>query len=65
VPASAAVASSFYPAFERLPAGEQPVALGLSTANLILLILGAFTVVLIGVFLRRLAEPTRRQGIGG
>jgi hypothetical protein len=61
----AAVASSFYPASEKLPAGQQSTALGLSSEDIVLVILAACAVVLIAVFVRRLARPSRQGGIGG
>jgi hypothetical protein len=60
-----AVASSFYPASETLPAGQQSTALGLSGEDLVLLILAACAVVLIGAFVRQLTRPARRDGVGG
>ena len=59
-----AAASSFYPASETLPAG-QSTALGLSSEDLVLVILAACAVALIGAFVRRLTRPARHDGAGG
>jgi hypothetical protein len=61
----AAAASSLYPASERLPAGQQSTALGLSSEDVVLMILAACAVVLIAVFVRRLTRASRQGGIGG
>jgi hypothetical protein len=61
----AALASSFYPASEELPAGQHSTALGLSSEDVVLMILAACAVVLTGVLVRRLTRPSRPDGIGG
>jgi hypothetical protein len=55
-PQRPALAASFYPVSERLPAGESASALALSDADLIYIILGAGTLVFVGVFTRRMTR---------
>jgi hypothetical protein len=55
-PQRPALAASFYPVSERLPAGEQSSTLGLSGADLIYIILGASMLAFVGVFTRRLTR---------
>jgi hypothetical protein len=64
-PAADRSAASFYPASERVPAGEGSGVLGLSGADLIYIILAVGVLAFMGVVTARLAGTTRRHGIGG
>jgi hypothetical protein len=51
-----AVAASFYPASERVPASQQGTALGLSGDDLLYIVLGAAALAFVGVLTRRLSR---------
>jgi hypothetical protein len=55
---------SFYPAAERVPSGVGGAALGLSTTDLIYILLAAGIVVSLGMLTRRAGAVTRREGAG-
>jgi hypothetical protein len=55
-PRKAVAAASEYPASERLPASQQTGTLGLSTADLLYIILAAGTLAFVGVFTSRLTR---------
>ncbi len=67
-PAAAGAArssASVYPAAERIPSGASADALGLSAADIVLIILGAGIVVCVGVFTRRLGATDAQRGVNG
>jgi hypothetical protein len=56
--AAASSAASFYPASERVAAGQQGGALGLSAADLVYIILAVGTLAFMGVLTRRMTRTT-------
>ncbi|HEX3434289.1 MAG TPA: hypothetical protein VHT25_09545 [Solirubrobacteraceae bacterium] len=60
-----AVAPSFYPAAERLPADSQGGSLGLSGSDVLLIVLAAVLLVSLGLLTRRAGGSGERQSTGG
>lgn len=57
--------ASFYPAAERVPAGQSAGALGLSGADVVYILLAVAALVSIGLFTKRVGAEAGRPGVGG
>jgi hypothetical protein len=64
-PSPAASPRGLYPAAERVPAGSGGTVLGLTSQDLLYVILAAVILVLLGLFTRRTADPAGRARTGG
>lgn len=56
---------SFYPAAERVPAGQQGGVLGLSVTDLVYIILAAAALALLAMLTRRFGQASSREGASG